>query len=79
MKKVELIIEPIIFEFNSNGELLFCCVGKADYERYGLKCPLLLEVVKGVSDDELEAQQDYLVQVALAMNLGAEHQERRYH
>lgn len=79
MNTVNQLIELITFEFNTSGQSLFCCVSKTDYARHGLECPLLLDVVKGISDDELEAEQDYMVQIALTMNLGLEHQEWRYH
>ena len=79
MNTVHQLIELITFDFNTGGETLFCCVSKTDYARHGLECPLLLEVVKGISDDQLEAKEDYLVQIALTMNLGLGHQEGRYH
>lgn len=49
-------------------KMYFFCVGQTDFERFGVGCVSKRAVLKGVSDDESEAIQDYMMQVILSMS-----------
>lgn len=67
---INLEVDLETFELVLEGSKVFCCVSEVDYLRYGEQCFVLRGVTKGVSDDHNEAQQDYYVNVALALGLG---------
>ncbi|QTH72318.1 hypothetical protein [Pseudoalteromonas xiamenensis] len=68
METIELGVEPVTFQYELDGEQVFFCVGLTDFERFGVECASKQTVLKGVSDDETEAIQDYMIQVILSVD-----------
>ena len=59
----------IVFRSSRATSPLFFCVHKDDFELYGQDCSYKQGILKGVSDNESEAIQDYLIQVEIVSGI----------
>lgn len=60
-------LDIVVFEYTGNGEQLYCCVMKEDFDRFGEKCAFMHEVLKGISDVLEEATDDFLFQYEIVL------------
>ena len=60
-------LDIVVFEHTVDGELLYYCVKKEDFDRYAEKCADMHEVLKGISDVLEEATDDFLFQYEIIL------------